>query len=80
MVLKQKGEPTDLSQLFSALQKRQRYIPKNVIKLIDSMNVNNYSNKPLLQKESEVLLLFANSFLVMEIAKKFNRIIKTISK
>ncbi len=78
MVLKQ-GAPTDLAQLFAALQKGQRYIPKAVIKLIDSMNVNNYSNRPLSPKESEVLRLFANGFLVTEIAKKFNRIIKTIS-
>lgn len=78
MVLKQ-GAPTDLAQLFSALQKGQRYIPKNVIKLIDSMNVNNYRNKPLSPKESEVLRLFANGFLVTEIAKKFNRSIKKTS-
>lgn len=78
IVLKQ-GAPADLPKALSALQKEKKFTPENVSKLLEKVNANGYGDKRLSPKESEVLRLFAEGFLVTEIAKKLNRSIKTIS-
>ncbi|WP_334468259.1 response regulator transcription factor RcsB [Arsenophonus sp. PmNCSU2021_1] len=78
IVLKQ-GAPADLPKALSALQKGKKFTPENVSKLLEKVNANGYGDKRLSPKESEVLRLFAEGFLVTEIAKKLNRSIKTIS-
>ncbi|RXK33810.1 DNA-binding response regulator [Arsenophonus endosymbiont of Bemisia tabaci Asia II 3] len=78
IVLKQ-GAPADLPKVLSALQKGKKFTPENVSKLLETVNANGYGDKRLSPKESEVLRLFAEGFLVTEIAKKLNRSIKTIS-
>uniref|UniRef100_A0A3B0LUD6 Transcriptional regulatory protein RcsB n=1 Tax=Arsenophonus endosymbiont of Trialeurodes vaporariorum TaxID=235567 RepID=A0A3B0LUD6_9GAMM len=78
IVLKQ-GAPADLPKSLSALQKGKKFTPENVSKLLEKVNANGYGDKRLSPKESEVLRLFAEGFLVTEIAKKLNRSIKTIS-
>lgn len=78
IVLKQ-GAPADLPKALLALQKGKKFTPENVSKLLDKVNANGYGDKRLSPKESEVLRLFAEGFLVTEIAKKLNRSIKTIS-
>jgi two-component system capsular synthesis response regulator RcsB len=50
-----------------------------VAKLLERISAGGYCDKRLSPKESEVLRLFAEGFLVTEIAKKLNRSIKTIS-
>lgn len=78
IVLKQ-GAPADLPKALAALQKGKKFTPENVSKLLEKVNANGYGDKRLSPKESEVLRLFAEGFLVTEIAKKLNRSIKTIS-
>lgn len=78
IVLKQ-GAHADLPKALSALQKGKKFTPENVSKLLEKVNANGYGDKRLSPKESEVLRLFAEGFLVTEIAKKLNRSIKTIS-
>ncbi|MGV3345998.1 response regulator transcription factor RcsB [Enterobacteriaceae bacterium LUAb1] len=78
MVLKQ-GDPTDLPKALAALQQGKKYTPESVTKLLEKISKGNYGDKRLSPKESEVLRLFAEGFLVTEIAKKLNRSIKTIS-
>ncbi|CAA2929846.1 response regulator transcription factor RcsB [Arsenophonus endosymbiont of Bemisia tabaci] len=78
IVLKQ-GAPADLPKVLSALQKGKKFTPENVSKLLEKVNANGYGDKRLSPKESEVLRLFAEGFLVTEIARKLNRSIKTIS-
>ncbi|WP_338885081.1 MULTISPECIES: response regulator transcription factor RcsB [Xenorhabdus] len=78
IVLKQ-GAPTDLPKALSALQKGKQFTPESVSKLLEKVNANGYGDKRLSPKESEVLRLFAEGFLVTDIAKKLNRSIKTIS-
>ncbi|MFS1539011.1 MAG: response regulator transcription factor RcsB [Candidatus Phlomobacter fragariae] len=78
IVLKQ-GAPADLPKALSALQKGKKFTPENVSKLLKKVSANGYGDKRLSPKESEVLRLFAEGFLVTEIAKKLNRSIKTIS-
>lgn len=85
IVLKQ-GAPTDLPKALAALpkalaalQKGKKFMPESVAKLLEKVNANGYGDKRLSPKESEVLRLFAEGFLVTEIAKKLNRSIKTIS-
>lgn len=73
IVLKQ-GAPADLPKALAALQKGKKFMPESVAKLLEKVNANGYGDK-----ESEVLRLFAEGFLVTEIAKKLNRSIKTIS-
>ncbi|EIZ6447016.1 capsular synthesis regulator component B [Escherichia coli KTE65] len=71
IVLKQ-GAPTDL-------QKGKKFTPESVSRLLEKISAGGYGDKRLSPKESEVLRLFAEGFLVTEIAKKLNRSIKTIS-
>lgn len=71
IVLKQ-GAPT-------ALQKGKKFTPESVSRLLEKISAGGYGDKRLSPKESEVLRLFAEGFLVTEIAKKLNRSIKTIS-
>lgn len=78
IVLKQ-GTSTDLIKTLTALQQGKKFIPENVSALLDRFNASGYGDKRLSPKESEVLRLFAEGFLVTEIAKKLNRSIKTIS-
>ncbi|PHM75088.1 response regulator transcription factor RcsB [Xenorhabdus kozodoii] len=78
IVLKQ-GAPTDLPKALAALQKGKQFTPESVSKLLEKVNANGYGDKRLSPKESEVLRLFAEGFLVTDIAKKLNRSIKTIS-
>ena len=66
IVLKQ-GAPTDLPKALAALQKGKKFTPESVSRLLEKISA------------SEVLRLFAEGFLVTEIAKKLNRSIKTIS-
>lgn len=47
--------------------------------MLEKISASGYGDKRLLPKESEVLRLFAEGFLVTEIAKKLNRSIKIIS-
>ncbi|MFO6426623.1 response regulator transcription factor RcsB [Escherichia coli] len=77
IVLKQ-GAPTDLPKALAALQKGKKFTPESVSRLLEKsvLVVTVTSVSP---KESEVLRLFAEGFLVTEIAKKLNRSIKTIS-
>ncbi len=77
IVLKQ-GAPTDCRKL-SALQKGKKFTPESVSRLLEKISAGGYGDKRLSPKESEVLRLFAEGFLVTEIAKKLNRSIKTIS-
>ncbi|EAO1752272.1 DNA-binding response regulator, partial [Salmonella enterica] len=53
--------------------------PESVSRLLEKISAGGYGDKRLSPKESEVLRLFAEGFLVTEIAKKLNRSIKTIS-
>lgn len=78
IVLKQ-GAPTDLPKALASLQKGKKYTPDSVAKLLERISAGGYGDKRLSPKESEVLRLFAEGFLVTEIAKKLNRSIKTIS-
>ncbi|MBN5193888.1 transcriptional regulator RcsB [Serratia marcescens] len=78
IVLKQ-GAPTDLPKALAALQKGKKFTPESVSKLLEKISASGYGDKRLSPKESEVLRLFAEGFLVTEIAKKLNRSIKTIS-
>ncbi|HAC7141902.1 TPA_asm: transcriptional regulator RcsB [Salmonella enterica] len=73
IVLKQ-GAPTDLPKALAAL-----FTPESVSRLLEKISAGGYGDKRLSPKESEVLRLFAEGFLVTEIAKKLNRSIKTIS-
>ncbi|MGU0015987.1 response regulator transcription factor RcsB [Escherichia coli] len=77
IVLKQ-GAPTDLPKALAALQKGKKFTRKAFLacwkKSVLVVTVTSVS-----PKESEVLRLFAEGFLVTEIAKKLNRSIKTIS-
>ena len=77
-VLKQ-GAPTDLPKALAALQKGKKFTPESVSRLLEKISAGGYGDKRLSPKESEVLRLFAEGFLVTEIAKKLNRSIKTIS-
>lgn len=80
LTLKSKqGAPADLPKALAALQKGKKFMPESVAKLLEKVNANGYGDKRLSPKESEVLRLFAEGFLVTEIAKKLNRSIKTIS-
>ncbi len=76
IVLKQ-GAPTDLPKALAALKGRN--LPESVSRLLEKISAGGYGDKRLSPKESEVLRLFAEGFLVTEIAKKLNRSIKTIS-
>lgn len=78
IVLKQ-GAPADLPKALAALQKGKKYTPDSVATLLEKIRAGGYGDKRLSPKESEVLRLFAEGFLVTEIAKKLNRSIKTIS-
>ncbi len=79
IVLKQ-GAPTDLPEkALAALQKGKKFTPESVSRLLEKISASGYGDKRLSPKESEVLRLFAEGFLVTEIAKKLNRSIKTIS-
>lgn len=78
IVLKQ-GAPTDLPKALAALQKGKKYTPESVARLLEKISAGGYGDKRLSPKESEVLRLFAEGFLVTEIARKLNRSIKTIS-
>lgn len=78
IVLKQ-GAPTDLPKALAALQKGKKFTPESVSRLLEKISASGYGDKRLSPKESEVLRLFAEGFLVTEIAKKLNRSIKTIS-
>lgn len=78
IVLKQ-GAPTDLPKALAALQKGKKFTPESVSRLLEKISAGGYGDKRLSPKESEVLRLFAEGFLVTEIAKKLNRSIKTIS-
>ncbi|HFV2330365.1 TPA: response regulator transcription factor RcsB [Escherichia coli] len=85
IVLKQ-GAPTDLPKALAALQKAlaalqkgKKFTPESVSRLLEKISAGGYGDKRLSPKESEVLRLFAEGFLVTEIAKKLNRSIKTIS-
>lgn len=78
IVLKQ-GAPTDLPKALVALQKGKKFTPESVSRLLEKINANGYGDKRLSPKESEVLRLFAEGFLVTSIARKLNRSIKTIS-
>ncbi|NHB97283.1 response regulator transcription factor RcsB [Photorhabdus stackebrandtii] len=78
IVLKQ-GAPTDLPDVLTALKQGERFIPESVSELLKKVTETPYSDKPLSQKESEVIRLFAQGFLVTDIAKKLNRSVKTIS-
>lgn len=69
IVLKQ-GAPTDLPKALALLQKGKKYTPESVAKLLERISAGGYGDKRLSPKESEVLRLFAEGFLVTEIAKK----------
>ncbi|EJC4279569.1 response regulator [Salmonella enterica] len=73
------GAPTDLPKALAALQKGKKFTPESVSRLLEKISAGGYGDKRLSPKESEVLRLFAEGFLVTEIAKKLNRSIKTIS-
>lgn len=68
IVLKQ-GAPTDLPKALAALQKGKKFTPESVSRLLEKISAGGYGDKRL----------FAEGFLVTEIAKKLNRSIKTIS-
>jgi two-component system capsular synthesis response regulator RcsB len=77
IVLKQ-GAPTDLPKALAALQKGKKFTPESVsVCWKKSARVATVTN--VCRQKSEVLRLFAEGFLVTEIAKKLNRSIKTIS-
>lgn len=78
IVLKQ-GAPTDLPKALAALHKGKKYTPDTVARLLEKISAGGNGDKRLSPKESEVVRLFAEGFLVTEIAKKLNRSIKTIS-
>ncbi|MBS9433417.1 response regulator transcription factor RcsB [Photorhabdus hainanensis] len=78
IVLKQ-GAPTDLPDVLTALQQGERFMPESVSELLKKVTKAPYGDKPLSQKESEVIRLFAQGFLVTDIAKKLKRSVKTIS-
>lgn len=78
VVLKQ-GAPTDLPKALAAVQKGKKYTPEGVTRLLDKISARGFGDRRLSPKESEVLRLFSEGFLVTEIAKKLNRSIKTIS-
>jgi len=78
IVLKQ-GAPADLPKALASLQKGKKFTPESVSRLLEKISAGGYGDKRLSPKESEVLRLFAEGFLVTEIAKKLNRSIKTIS-
>ena len=68
-----------LPKALAALQKGKKFTPESVSRLLEKISAGGYGDKRLSPKESEVLRLFAEGFLVTEIAKKLNRSIKTIS-
>ena len=68
IVLKQ-GAPTDLPKALAALQKGKKFTPESVSRLLEKISSGGYGDKRL----------FAEGFLVTEIAHKLNRSIKTIS-
>ncbi|MBS9436922.1 transcriptional regulator RcsB [Photorhabdus noenieputensis] len=78
IVLKQ-GAPTDLPDVLTALNQGERFMPDSVSELLKKVTKTPYGDKPLSQKESEVIRLFAQGFLVTDIAKKLKRSVKTIS-
>ncbi|ERT12826.1 transcriptional regulator RcsB [Photorhabdus temperata] len=78
IVLKQ-GAPTDLPDVLTALKQGEKFMPESVSELLKKVTKTPYGDKPLSQKESEVIRLFAQGFLVKDIAKKLNRSVKTIS-
>lgn len=78
-IILQQGVPTVPPKALAALQNGKKFTPKSVTKLLEKISANGYGDKRLSPKESEVLRLFAEGFLVTEIAKKLNRSIKTIS-
>ncbi|OCA55444.1 response regulator transcription factor RcsB [Photorhabdus namnaonensis] len=78
IVLKQ-GAPTDLPDVLTALQQGEKFMPDSVSELLKKVTKAPYGDKPLSQKESEVIRLFAQGFLVTDIAKKLKRSVKTIS-
>ncbi|MDF7681153.1 response regulator transcription factor RcsB [Enterobacteriaceae bacterium ESL0689] len=78
LVLKQ-GAATDLPKALAALRKGKKFVPQSVLRMLEKISANGHGDKHLSPKESEVLRLFAEGFLVTEIAKKLNRSIKTIS-
>ncbi|QIL08804.1 transcriptional regulator RcsB [Salmonella enterica subsp. enterica serovar Adjame] len=79
IVLKQ-GAPTDLpKRRWPRCKKAKKFTPESVSRLLEKISAGGYGDKRLSPKESEVLRLFAEGFLVTEIAKKLNRSIKTIS-
>lgn len=75
-MLKQ-GAPTDLPKARRAAEREEIY-PGKRFSPVGKISAGGYGDKRL-AKESEVLRLFAEGFLVTEIAKKLNRSIKTIS-
>lgn len=77
IVLKQ-GAPTDLPKARRAAEREEIY-PGKRFSPVGKISAGGYGDKRLSPKESEVLRLFAEGFLVTEIAKKLNRSIKTIS-
>ena len=77
IVLKQ-GAPTDLPKALAALQKGKKFTPESVSRLLEKISAGGYGDKRLLYVYL-FLRLFAEGFLVTEIAKKLNRSIKTIS-
>ncbi|KMW71964.1 transcriptional regulator [Photorhabdus luminescens subsp. luminescens] len=78
IVLKQ-GAPTDLPDVLTALNQGEKFMPESVSELLKKVTKTPYGDKPLSQKESEVIRLFAQGFLVTDIAKKLKRSVKTIS-
>ncbi|AWK42749.1 transcriptional regulator RcsB [Photorhabdus laumondii subsp. laumondii] len=78
IVLKQ-GAPTDLPDVLTALNQGEKFMPDSVSELLKKVTKTPYGDKPLSQKESEVIRLFAQGFLVTDIAKKLKRSVKTIS-
>ena len=80
IVLTMNNNPAiDLPKALAALQKGKKFTPESVSRLLEKISASGYGDKRLSPKESEVLRLFAEGFLVTEIAKKLNRSIKTIS-
>lgn len=77
IVLKQ-GAPTDLPKARRVAEREEIY-PGKRFSPVGKISAGGYGDKRLSPKESEVLRLFAEGFLVTEIAKKLNRSIKTIS-
>ena len=73
------GVESVYGEALAALQKGKKFTPESVSRLLEKISAGGYGDKRLSPKESEVLRLFAEGFLVTEIAKKLNRSIKTIS-